>query len=355
MDMLTDGQWAAVAGLLGGIVLGLAARMGRFCTLGAIEDYFFGDSDIRLRMWGFAIAIAVISTFALTGSGLLDSRQTIYLAAAWNPAASIVGGLMFGYGMALAGNCGYGALARVGGGDLRAFVIVMVMGVSAYMAMSGPTGMMRVWLFPAEPSGEALPGLAHLASRLSGIPVAAVGIIVGLIGGAVLLMSDEFRNDRKALFWSAMVGLAITSGWLATGLIARVGFDEIPVVSHTFSAPLGDSLLYVMTASGTSVSFGVGSVAGVVAGAVIGSLMKGRFRWEACEDPRELRRQMLGAFLMGTGAVIALGCSIGQGLSAFSVLAYSAPVVTASIILGAVIGLRHLIFGFSRAVFLPER
>ena len=38
-------------------LLGLAARIGRFCTLGAIEDYLHGDSHTRLRMWGLAISL----------------------------------------------------------------------------------------------------------------------------------------------------------------------------------------------------------------------------------------------------------------------------------------------------------
>jgi uncharacterized membrane protein YedE/YeeE len=103
-----------------------------------------------------------------------------------------------------------------------------------------------------------------------------------------------------------------------------------------------------MTSSaGGSVGFGVGSVAGVVAGACIGSILRGQFRWEACDDPRELRRQIFGAVLMGIGAVLALGCTIGQGISAFSVLSFSAPIVFASIFIGAALGLRQLIGGLS--------
>ena len=49
--------------------------------------------------------------------------------------------------------------------------------------------------------------------------------------------------------------------------------------------------------------------------------------------------------LMGAGAVLAVGCSVGQGLSAFSLLAYSAPVALLSIFAGAALGLRHLIEG----------
>lgn len=75
----------------------------------------------------------------------------------------------------------------------------------------------------------------------------------------------------------------------------------------------------------------------------------GSFRWEACNNPRELRRQIIGAAIIGTGPVIALGCTVGQGLSAFSVLPFSARVTFLSIFAGAVFGLRLFIEGFSVA------
>ncbi|MCG6904765.1 MAG: YeeE/YedE family protein, partial [Rhodobacter sp.] len=146
---LDDGTLSALIGLIGGVLLGLAARLGRFCTLGAIEDLLYQGSDVRMRMWGVAIATATAGSFALIGLGLLPAEKTLYLGLAWNPLASILGGLMFGYGMALAGNCGFGALARLGGGDLRSFVIVVVMGLAAYVTLSGPLAGLRVWAFPA--------------------------------------------------------------------------------------------------------------------------------------------------------------------------------------------------------------
>lgn len=105
-----------------------------------------------------------------------------------------------------------------------------------------------------------------------------------------------------------------------------------------------------MTASGNTLSFSVGSVVGVLIGAALGSFKEGQFRWEACEDPRELRRQIFGATLMGPGAILAVGCSIGQGISAFSVLAYSAPIAFIAIFVGAAFGLKQLVSGFARVV-----
>lgn len=338
----------ALFGLGGGLVLGLAARIGRFCSLGAIEDALYGGDWRRLRMWSMAIGVAIICTFAAAHLGFADIGNSVYLAQSWNPWASVIGGLAFGYGMALAGNCGFGALARVGGGDFRSFVIVITIGISAYMALSGPLAEWRVAAFPAYPANNA-PGIAHSIAEPLGFAPLLIAIAIGAVLVLVALADRGFRTSPSFVIWSAMVGLAIVSGWLGTTWVADNGFAANPVVSHTFASPVGETLLYLMTASGRSLSFAVGSVAGVLGGAFIGSLIKGHFRWEACEDPRELRRQIIGAVLMGFGAAVSVGCTVGQGLSAFSVLAFSAPVTAAAIFAGAAIGLRQLITGFMPA------
>lgn len=346
-DFISDAGIVALFGLFGGILLGLSARLGRFCTLGAIEDLYYGESSLRMRMWGVAIGVAVIGTFGLSMLGALDLRQTLYLSRDWNPIASIVGGLLFGYGMALAGNCGYGALARLGGGDLRSLLIVLVMGIFAYITLGGPLSSLRLFLLGAPDQSSPSETYAHLFAQLSGLTVEISGIMIGFAILVFTVIDRDLRSKPSYVFWGAVAGVAVLSGWAGTQWVSTHGFDATPVVSHTYSAPLGETVVYLMSSSGNSVSFGIGSVAGVILGALIGSFIKGQFRWEACDDPRELRRQILGAALMGIGAVIAVGCSVGQGLSAFSVLAFSAPVTLLCILIGAAIGLRQLIVGFS--------
>ncbi|MCK0143796.1 YeeE/YedE family protein [Aliiroseovarius sp. F20344] len=349
-DWISDANLAALVGLVGGILLGLSARLGRFCTLGAIEDALYARSGLRLRMWGVAIGVAMIGTHILIAAGQVPAAEAVYLRLGWNPIVSIVGGLLFGYGMAISGNCGFGALARLGGGDLRSFVIVLVMGLSAYVAISGPLSGLRVALFPeVEADPNAIPSIAFGLERVTGVTAAQIGIGFGVVLLAAMLANRELRQSWNELFWAAIAGLAVIIGWAGTAWVFANGFSSIPVESHTYSAPLGDMMIYLMTSSGNNLNFGVGSVVGVLAGAFIGSLFKGHFRWEACEDPRELKRQIVGAVIMGIGAVIGFGCSIGQGLSAFSILYYGAPVTFLAILAGAALGLRQLISGFAVA------
>lgn len=348
MDSISDELLVALAGFAGGIVLGLAARIGRFCTLGAIEDAVYGGDMARARMWGVALGTAILGTFALEAAGFLDLTASLYLTRGWHPLAAVGGGLAFGYGMALTGACGLSALARAGGGDMRGVVIVLVLGISAYMAIGGPTAALREALFPTGPATDpAAQGLAHASARALGVPA---WLPAGLAGAAFLgaaLMGAGLGRARA--LWAAAVGLAIVSGWGATAWLARETFAAVPLESHTFATPIGEALIYAMTSTGASLSFGIGSVAGVIVGALGASLARREFRWEGCDDGRELRRQMVGAFLMGTGGVVALGCSVGQGLTAFSVLAVSAPVVVVSIVAGARLGLFQLLeVGMSR-------
>lgn len=346
IDRLGEPGLLALIGLFGGALLGLAARLGRFCTLGAIEDALYGASTIRLRMWGVAIGTAIIGSFCLALFAGFDPTESFYLRAGWNPIAHAVGGLLFGYGMAMTGNCGYGALARLGGGDMRAFIVVLVMGVASYAALSGPLAPLRMTLFPTDLVDMGGPsGLAHM---LGGADFA---LLLGVaIGVAVLLGSlahRGFAEKYQTIFWGVVVGLAIVSGWAGTSWVAENGFEPTVIRSHTYAAPLGETLHYGMLGSAVGLSFGIGSVMGVIGGAVAGSLFKGHFRWEGCEDPRELRRQIGGAVLMGFGAAIAIGCSVGQGLSAISLLSLGAPITLIGIFGGAAIGLRHMIEGLA--------
>jgi uncharacterized membrane protein YedE/YeeE len=343
---ISDTTLLALIGALGGIVLGLAARIGRFCTLGAIEDALYQRSTLRLRMWVLAIGIATLGSFVLIGIGFLVPEQTVYHQAPWAPFPAALGGLAFGYGMAMAGNCGFGALARFGGGDLRSFVIIVVMGISAYVVLSGPLAGFRLDIIEFNEIHTEVRTYPEVFGRDNSV---RIGMIIGGFITAAALWSGDFLRAPKMLLTGAAVGLAIVSGWAGTQWIATHGFSATSVQSHTFTSPLGETLLYLMTSSGGGLTFGVGSVFGVLAGAFAGSLIKGQFRWEACEDPRELKRQVAGAVFMGIGAIFAMGCTIGQGISAFSLLTLNAPIVFLAIFAGAALGLRQLIIGFSTA------
>ncbi|RTM14328.1 MAG: YeeE/YedE family protein [Bradyrhizobiaceae bacterium] len=345
--MLSPSTIAFACGLAAGAVLGVAGRAGRFCTLAMLEDAFFGSDYRRLKSFALAASVALLATQALAALGIVDLSRSIYLTASIGLGGAILGGLMFGVGMALVGTCGFGTLVRVGGGDLRAIVVFLVLGLSALATMRGITGMLRLMLI--EPLSVRLPeGSTQNLTSLLGAGGTTRAILVVAISAALAfwaLADGKLIRSPRLLASGLAVGAAVAFGWFATGWLADDEFDPVRVSSLTFVAPLGDAILYVATFSGARLNFGIGSVAGVVAGSFAAAMLARGFRWEACDDARELKRHMIGALLMGIGGIMSLGCTIGQGLSAFSTLAVSAPVTMVAIACGARVGLEFTMTG----------
>ena len=348
MEGMSFGVVAALVGLGSGLALGLAARLGDFCTLGALETALYGHDQRRLRLWGIVLGTAILTTQVGAAAGWIDLGATIYHDIDWNPLASIAGGLVFGYGMAMAGNCGFGALVRFGGGDLRSLVVVVVMGIFGFVALSGPLAPLRAALFP-QPQATGPEGIAADLQALLGLPVLATAAVVGLALLVWGLAHPGLRRQRGMIAWGAVAGLSVAAALAGTTWAADQSFGALAPEGPSFTAPVGRTLIFLMTSTAGGITFSVGSVAGVMLGALLGSLWKGMFRWEACEDPRELGRQVGGAAMMGLGGVVAMGCSVGQGLTGFATLAWSGPVTLAAIAAGAAFGLRRLIAGFDPA------
>lgn len=347
MENLPFGVLAALAGLFGGLALGLAARLGDFCTLGALESALYGQDQKRMRLWGIVLGVAVLLTQVAWLAGYARIEASMYHAFAWAPLASVVGGLVFGYGMALAGNCGFGSLVRFGGGDLRALVIVVVMGIFGFATLSGPLAPLRVALFP-QPEAAGPQGIIHDITGIVPLPPLVIILVIAAALVAWALAYEPLRRRPGMIAWGLVAGVAIAWGFIATSYVNDISFGEVAVEGASFTAPVGRTLIYLMTATAGGINFSVGSVIGVIAGAFLGSVWRGLFRWEACEDPRELGRQVGGAALMGIGGVIAMGCSIGQGASGIATLAWSGPVTLAAILVGGTFGLRRLIMGYER-------
>ena len=351
-EIIPEHLLATGLGAVGGITMGLAARFARFCTLGAIEDAAYAQNFTLCRMWGIAIGVAVLAVSFGMFQGWVMVESSFIRTVPFTPILTILGGLIFGVGMAFAGNCGFGALSRLGGGELRSFVIILVMGITAYTISSGVFSPLNAWLREAFTFSQDTPGIFDVFVAYTDITTEAFAALFASALLAITLHDRSFRQSKKHVFWGAMVGISIASGWIGMHFMSEHGFSDMRIVSHSFTAPIGTTILYSMTTFGGGLNFAIGSVLGVWTGAVLGSLIKGQFKLEACEDPRELQRQIAGAILMGVGATFAFGCSVGQGLSAIAVLSVNAPIAIISIFVGARLGLSYLITG--RFIFLKN-
>lgn len=357
-----DQAWALpLAGLAVGAAVGFVARRNHFCTMSALERHWYAGDSNGLRSWALAAAVALLATQALIAVGAVDLSTSFYIASPLPIAGAIVGGLMFGFGMALVGTCGFGAVVRLGGGNLRALVVLTGMALAAIAAQRGVTAHFRV--LAIEPLAIDLGPDQALGSLVKSFTGTRLDFALALaIGGGMLawiFSSTAFRADRGKIAAGLVIGLGIVAGWIVTHHYSQHLFVPVQLEAGSFVMPVGDLILQLITVTGSLPDYGVGLVVGVLAGAGLSAWMADDMRWEACDDARELSRHLLGAFLMGTGGVFAMGCTIGQGVSAFSLMALSAPVAIVSIAFGARMGLGYLVegepFAFLRRHDAPER
>jgi uncharacterized membrane protein YedE/YeeE len=189
--------------------------------------------------------------------------------------------------------------------------------------------------------------VAGLFGKLIG-PVPAA-LVIGAIVACMMLMpfrDTRLRRRPRLLAGAVLVGLAIAIGWIATTR-AMDALQLDRAESLSFVAPVGRALLQFMMDPFRNVGFGVAAMFGVLAASLAVALWRREVRWEAFDDPTEMRRHIVGGALMGIGGVLAQGCTIGQGLSAASTLAVTAPLFVTAVFLGAKVGLLHLIEGRS--------
>jgi len=348
-----------LAGGLTGIAIGAAARLGRFCTLAALERYWYAADANGVRTWVLAAAVAIVATQTLVLSGLVEVGGSFYLSTGFGWTGAILGGLAFGFGMALVGTCGFGALVRLGGGSLRSLIVLIVLGLSALAAQRGLVAQARVAAvdnLALDLSFSGDQSLGSLASALIGADLrAAVAALVAALLLLWVFAAADFRRRPGHIATATVIGLGITFGWVVTAWGARRAFEPVQIEAGSFVVPVGDTLMQFITYTGVRPDYGVGLVVGVGIGAALVAWRKKDVRWEACDDARELGRHIVGAFLMGVGGVFALGCTIGQGISAASLLAVSAPVAMLSIVVGARLGLAYLLEGSVWSLFATSR
>lgn len=343
---------ALAVGMMGlaiGCIAGFLVQRARLCTFGAIEDALAGANWRRMKAFGLALAVALLGTQGLVVFAGLDPAQTSYVPTQVAIAGAFAGALMFGLGMALVGTCAFGSLVRLGTGDLRSLVALLVFGALAYAALRGVLAGIRIdWIEKA-----ALPmpfGVPSSWAALAGTAVAPAAGVVLVVGIAAVLAALALRDERlmrspRLLGASVGLGLCVTAGWAVTGPLADPFETAVRVQSLTFVAPVARGLYGLMLGETGLVDFGVMCVAGVVVGSAAAALTAREFRWEAFDDHHEMRRHLSGAALMGIGGVLAGGCTIGQGLSAGSLMAVSWPFTVAGMVLGARIGIAVLVEG----------
>lgn len=337
------------SGFLLGCVFGVAARLGRFCLLRGLRQAMGRDSTEPLRSapalqaFALALAMALLASQGLALAGVVDLGEAQVVRSQFALGGSVVGGALFGLGMVLARSCGARALVLLAGGNLRSLVTVVFLALGAQACMTGVLAPLRQGLNSLWPLALAHATLPQQL-QASGWSATAAYALGALVPAALLLAYALWRPAlrRSPLQWSTalVVGLLVAAGWWVSATIDVDPFDPAKLSSLSFVGPIAEGLLYLQLAVGRELSLGPALAAGVLAGAAVAALASRTAQWEGFDSPARLAQSAAGGLFMGFGGVLAAGCSIGQGLTGLSTLAFASLPAVAGIVLGALAALR---------------
>jgi uncharacterized membrane protein YedE/YeeE len=162
--------------LLFGVAFGVIFQRSRFCLVRAFREPFLTGDAEHTRAAAVGLVISTLGFAILKFTDLKDRSEWVFAAAG---AGALVGGLLFGLGMTLAGGCGAGSIWRAGEGQVKLWVAIATFALGA--------------------------SLARLAVSQAGL--------LGKLGVAVFLPSVLGWGGALVLVLAVMVAWALVATW----------------------------------------------------------------------------------------------------------------------------------------------
>lgn len=318
-------QFHLFLGLALGLAFGVAAQISRFCLRRAVAGDP-GERNSAAGVWVAALATAVLGVQALSLSGFVDLAGHRWSSADLPIVALVIGGLAFGAGMALTRGCISRLTVLGASGNLRALTVILVFAVVAHATIKGVLAPLRVAL-----GSVTLPAPVASLAELPGGP----GVWAAIVALPLLILAARSGARYRDMILGAVIGLVAVAGWAATSVLLFDEFDPLPVQSVAFTLPWSETLFWSIAGTAVPAGFGTGFVGGVLAGAFVSAAARRELQAASFETPAQTVRYVSGAALMGTGGVLAGGCTVGAGLAGVSTLSVAAIVALVSIIAGA--------------------
>ncbi|QTX04787.1 YeeE/YedE family protein [Agromyces archimandritae] len=329
-----------VSGLVIGVILGYLFQRGRFCVTGAFRDVWLSGSTRMLSALVVVIAVHAVGLFALQSAGVIQLGTGPF---PW--LASIVGGLVFGFAIILAGGCATGTYYRAGEGLVGSWFALVFYALFAAISKTGPLAE-----FTAGIRGVTIPdGTVYETLNVS--PWVLVAVLAAV---AVWLIVRDRRRLKApvATLPARRTGLAHVlfekrlNPFLVAALIGVVGVIAWPLSAATgrnaglgITTPSANIASYLVTGDVELVDWGVFLVLGILLGSFLSALASHEFRVRV-PDAATILKSIAGGALMGVGAAIAGGCTVGNSMVATAQFSYQGWVSTAFMLLGAGIAVK---------------
>jgi uncharacterized protein len=335
--LIVFGALTAYAGQAYGVKLALLATIGLFAGI-ALYHASFGftaawrrfllegrSAGLRAQIVLLGLTSLVFFPLLAEGSAFGHPVGGFVFPIGWS---LVTGAFLFGIGMQLGGGCGSGTLFTVGGGSLRMVVTLAFFILGSTLA----TAWSDVWLaWPSLPAISlierfgALPALALMLGVLalmfvgvSAVEKARHGPLPGIFQPRTAWVSGPWALITGAIALAAVnIAVLLVQGWPwgITSAFALWGSKIALALGYT---PAGWAYWQGQEAAlTTSLLADPVSVTnfGIILGAMLASLLAGKFRPSLAIPFRSLLAAMIGGVLLGIGARLGTGCNIGAFFS----------------------------------------
>ncbi len=322
-----------------GFLYGFIAQREQFCFSGGIKDYILFKQTKRTASLIMGMIVAIIATQFIVHKfefELLDTRYFTNI----NYLFLVLGGVMFGFGMMVSDGCSSRHLIKLAQGDRDSFFVLFALAVFSFLTYTF-LGQFNELIYQNS--------LVQLFQTESSFPLNGY-LVLPILALALYFSLKNLKNILET--WDGfLIGLLIASGWLATYFFINELFLEESLQSLSFVYPLGKVIEYGYNKFQSSiVIFPVLTMIGVLVGAFISSKFNKKYaKKQMCDtsslNPPKLWHKMIGGAFMGVGGILAVGCTVGQGLSGLSTLSFASLVTITSIYLS----------GFLTALYMKKK
>lgn len=359
-----------------GMAFGFVLQRSRFCFASAFRDLFLLRDGRVMKGIIAGLGVATIG-FALVMSDRLPNARLGVLApeAHVSPLslALISGGVAFGLGMVLAGGCVSGSIYRMAEGYLGSWVAFLGIMVGLVAAAHTWNWWWRVDMSRAPRLW--LPNLVGYGGSVAITLLVLVGIFLFILwwesrSGLFIpvkeslqepmeTFGDRVRSIYRSIFvrgWPAVSG-GVALGtlnvflytyehpWRITGEIGAWGSGLATRIGLAPPPLLGVETLTGCTLDGAGGGFfnhmALANL-GMFAGALVAALLAHEFKLRIPRKKVRFAQSLGGGLLMGFGAGLAVGCTVGAFFSAVPSLAANGALFAIALAIGAFLGTKAL-------------
>lgn len=314
-----------ISGFIIGILFGGILQAGQFCFVSGFRNIVYQKNTRFITALMIAVSIQAVGFFTLQSMGLLQIPQ-----GSLPIAATIIGGLLFGLGMVLAGCCGSGAWFRSGEGLIGTWIALFAFVITLASAQKGSLKHILDPLFtrPAQ--------LDTIYSTFGISPWILVTLLIAIT--FILLAYQHFHPRYSPPPQGKFKNIPLNLTGCLIGILGIIAWVFSAESGRNFgygvSVPSANVIQYLVTGQQRYFNWGSLFVIGIFIGSIISAKIRGEFELKLPLDGKTVVKRLIGGVALGIGATLAGGCTVTNSLVATAYFSWQGWIATFAILIG---------------------